>query len=218
MHKYSQQGILITFEGIDGSGKSSAAHALHQSLSPNYPTLLTREPGATHLGKVLRSLLQGRTFVLDPKAEYLLFAADRAQHMQEMVLPALNEGKIVISDRMADSSYAYQGFGRGVDPAMIYAVNSWAMQEREPDLTIYVMISYEEARRRLGARNEQETVFEQEQEAFFERVAQGFEAIFALRSPQGVVLGVDGHQAPDRLYTEINNKVSEFLKQRGINE
>ena len=184
MHKDSQQGILITLEGIDGSGKTSAVHALHQDLAGKYPTLLTREPGGTQLGKVLRTLLQERTFPLDPKAEYLLFAADRAQHMREIVLPALSMGMLVISDRMADSSYAYQGYGRGVDPAMIHMVNSWAMQGREPDLTIYVMITYAEARRRLGSRNEQTTVFEKEQEAFFDRVSQGFEAAFALRSPE----------------------------------
>ncbi len=215
MYKDSQQGFLITFEGIDGSGKTSAAQALYQDLVKKYTTLLTREPGATHLGKVLRTLLQGRTFSLDPKAEYLLFAADRAQHMQEIVLPALAEGIHVISDRMADSSYAYQGYGRGVDPDMIHTVNSWAMQGREPDLTIYVMITYEEARRRLGARNEQATVFEQEQEAFFERVAQGFEAVFALRSPQSIVMRVDGLQKQEHLHAEINNKVSKFLKERG---
>lgn len=215
MHTYSQQGILITFEGIDGSGKTSAAHALYHDLKESYQVLLTREPGATPLGKVLRTLLQERTFAVDPKAEYLLFAADRAQHMHEVVIPSLEQGKIVISDRMADSSYAYQGYGRGVDPTMIHLINTWAMQGREPDLTIYVTISYEEARKRLGKRMEQETVFEQEQEAFFEKVREGFEAAFALRSPQGIVVRVDGHQEQATLHTEIERLVREYLKERG---
>ncbi len=216
MHTYSSQGILVTFEGIDGSGKTSAAHALYTYLKGRCPAILTREPGGTEFGKILRTLLQGRTFELDPKAEYLLFAADRTQHMQELVLPALNEGKIVISDRMADSSYAYQGYGRGVTPAMIHAINQWAMQGREPDVTVYVMISYAEARKRLGTRNEQKTVFEREQEEFFERVAQGFEAAFALRSPESIIMRVDGHQEQEQVHTEIIRLIEQYLTQRGL--
>lgn len=216
MHTYSSPGILITLEGIDGSGKSSAAHALYTHLKVQYPALLTREPGGTHLGKLLRTLLQERTFDLDPKAEYLLFAADRAQHMQEIVLPALALGQIVISDRMADSSYAYQGYGRGVTPSMIHQINRWAMQEREPDLTIYVMISYDEARKRLGVRNERTTVFEKEQNAFFERVANGFEAAFALRSEGSIVARIDGHHDEGRVHREIIEVVEKFLQQREI--
>lgn len=210
------QGLLITFEGIDGSGKTSAAQALYAYLKYKRPTILTREPGGTEYGKTLRTLLQGRTFALDPKAEFLLFASDRAQHMQELVLPALEEGKVVISDRMGDSSYAYQGYGRAVNPAMIHAVNSWAMLGREPDLTIYVMISFAESKKRLGTRNERATVFEQEQEAFFERVAQGFEAAFALRSPEHVVMHIDGHQTQEKLHAEIIQKVEEYIRQRGL--
>lgn len=216
MHTYSSPGILITLEGIDGSGKTSAAQALYQHLKNLHPAVLTREPGGTQLGKVLRTLLQERTFDLDPKAEYLLFASDRAQHMQEIVLPALAKGQIVISDRMADSSYAYQGYGRGVTPSMIHQVNRWAMQEREPDLTIYVMISYEEARRRLGVRNEQTTVFEKEQDAFFDRVAKGFEAAFALRSPQSLVIRIDGHHDEKRVHSGIIEAVEQYLRQRGL--
>jgi dTMP kinase len=210
------QGLLITFEGIDGSGKTSAAHALYAYLKDKRPTVLTREPGGSEYGKTLRTLLQGRTFALDPKAEFLLFASDRAQHMQEVVLPALEQGNIVISDRMGDSSYAYQGYGRGVHPAMIHEVNSWAMQGREPDLTLYVMISFAEAKRRLGVRNERATVFEQEQEAFFERVVQGFEAAFAQRSPEHLVMRFDGHQTQEKLHVEIIRQVKEYIRQRGL--
>jgi len=216
MRTYAQRGILITFEGIDGSGKTSAAQALYNDLKASYQVLLTREPGATALGKVLRTLLQERTFELDAKAEFLLFAADRAQHMQEIVRPALEEGLIVISDRMADSSYAYQGFGRGVDPSMIHAINVWAMQGIEPDLTIYSMISYTEARKRLGLRNEQETIFEQEQEAFFARVADGFEAAFSLRSTRSSILKVDGHQGQQALHSQVISLVRDNLTRRGV--
>jgi dTMP kinase len=216
MHSYSSSGILITLEGIDGSGKTSAAQALYHHLKELHSVVLTREPGGTQLGSVLRTLLQERTFKLDPKAEYLLFAADRAQHIQEIVLPALAKGQIVLSDRMADSSYAYQGYGRGVTPSMIHQVNRWAMHEREPDLTLYIMISYEEARRRLGVRNEQTTVFEKEQDSFFERVAKGFEAAFALRSADNLIIRIDGHHDEKRVHREIIEAVELYLAQRGL--
>ncbi len=209
-----KEGTLITFEGIDGSGKSTAARALYDHLKDDLPVLLTREPGATELGSVLRTLLQSRTFDLDPKAEFLLFAADRAQHMQEIVMPALLQNKIVISDRMADSSYAYQGYGRGVDPAMIHSVNSWALQHREPDLTVYLTIDYEEARKRLNARPEHATVFEKEREAFFKRVADGFEAAFAQRSAGSAVIRIDASHNPSHVHKAVNEAVNQYLNQR----
>lgn len=206
----TKKGTLITFEGIDGSGKSSAARALYDALVPEYPVIFTREPGATELGRVLRTLLQNRTFEVDPKAEYLLFAADRAQHMKEIVLPALQENKIVISDRMADSSYAYQGYGRGVDPEMIHTINRWAMKEREPDLTLYLMIDYKEARKRLSERKEKQTVFEQEQELFFKRVTEGFEAAFNKRKDK--VIRIDGCRSQEKVHQDIITKVTKFLE------
>jgi dTMP kinase len=152
-------GVLITFEGIDGSGKSSAARFLYERIQELRPALLTKEPGGTELGKHLRTLLQLRTYPVSPEAEFLLFAADRAQHWRECVMPALQEGIVVISDRMADSSLAYQGYGRGVDHAMIESVNRWAMCGMKPDLTIYLKIDYATAMSRLADR-EETTVFD----------------------------------------------------------
>lgn len=173
-------GVLITFEGIDGSGKSSAARFLYERIRQVRPAVLTKEPGGTELGKHLRTLLQLRTFAVCSEAEFLLFAADRAQHWREKVLPALQEGSVVISDRMADSSLAYQGYGRGIDHAMIETVNRWAMCGMKPDLTIYLKIDYASAMSRLTNRDET-TVFEREKEAFFNRIICGFDEMFAQR-------------------------------------
>ncbi len=200
-------GILITFEGIDGSGKSSAAQSLYTALKDEFPVLLTREPGGTELGNQLRGILQQRTYDLDPKAEYLLFAADRAQHMQQVVLPALKKGMIVLSDRMADSSLAYQGYGRGVDPFMITKINEWTMQQRLPDLTIYLEIDYEQATKRLAARQEQVTVFEQEHAEFFERIQQGFEVAFRERN----VIRIDGSQDEQTVAQQTYRTVYHYI-------
>lgn len=202
-------GTLITIEGIDGSGKSSAAQALYTTLLAHYDVLLTKEPGATSLGKQLRALLQGRTFALYPKAEFLLFAADRAQHIEEIVLPALREGKIVISDRMADSSRAYQGFGRGLDDQWIRSINEWAMNGIQPDITIYLKIDYQTAFKRLALRQEAATVFEQEKAAFFDRVIMGFEKIFSERSN---VITIDASLPQEEVQQEVYARVLPLLK------
>ncbi len=173
-------GAVIGFEGIDGSGKSSAAKFLYDCIRAIRPAILTKEPGGTELGKHLREVLNQRTYPVFPEAEFLLFAADRAQHWREIVIPALQEGKVVISDRTAASSLAYQGYGRGVDMAMIEHINTWATCGMKPDLTIYLKIDYATAMSRFTKR-EKSTVFEQEREAFFSRLIEGFDTIFANR-------------------------------------
>ena len=175
-----KKGMLITMRGIDGSGKSSVAQAVARLLSAHTQVLLTKEPGATELGKQLEDPFAGDgTFTVSAQAEFLLFAADRAQHMKELVIPALEAGKIVLSDRMADSSLAYQGYGRGVEHEWITSINTWAMDGYVPDLTLYLKIDYPTAAHRLARRCETATVFEKEEELSFERVIKGFETMYA---------------------------------------
>src|SRR5262245_6758669 len=112
--EHNYPGILITLEGIDGSGKSSIARELHTFFSSQYQTVLTKEPGGTPLGQRLRDLLQYQDIPVVAKAQYLLFAADRAQHFAYVVVPSLEQKCLVISDRMADSSIVYQGHGHGL--------------------------------------------------------------------------------------------------------
>jgi len=189
------RGILIAIEGIDGSGKSTLARNLYTAFAAQtIDTILTKEPGGSHLGKQLREILQKQTTPLDPKAEYLLFAADRAQHFTEIIIPALHKGQLVISDRMGDSSIAYQGYGRGLDIAMIKTVNAWAMHGIKPDLIVYVVLDPAVAWQRIKARNEALTTFEQESKAFIQRLADGFETLFANRND---VITLDGNDSPD---------------------
>lgn len=205
------KGILITIEGIDGCGKSSAARVLANALTGfNRPTevLLTKEPGATELGKHLRTLLHQRTFDISPRAEFLLFAADRAQHIQQVVLPALNAGKIVISDRMADSSRAYQGFGRELGDEWIKLINGWAMQGITPDLTLYLKTDYATASARLQKRNEQATAIEQEEAAFFDRIIVGFETIFKERSS---VITINAAEPEEKVHRAMIEHVNHFI-------
>jgi len=175
-------GFLLSVEGIDGSGKSTFAKNVQTFLkSQNFSTVLTCEPGDTLIGKQLRDLLQKKPVPMCDQTEYLLYAADRAQHFTDVVIPNLQQNKIVISDRMADSSIAYNGYGRGLDLNMIRSINDWVMQRIKPNLTVYLQISIDTAIERLKKRNTAPSAMEQEKEAFTKKVIQGFETIFANR-------------------------------------
>lgn len=191
-----QKGFLITFEGIDGCGKSTLATNLYSYLAQNgYKAILTKEPGGTPFGMQLRKILSEQEEKLSPKTEFLLFAADRATHI-ESIKPYLENGFIVISDRMADSSLAYQGYGRGLDTDTIEIINKWAMEGILPDLTFYLKIDLETSFRRIRSRKEKLTSFEKEEESFLLRVIQGYENIFAARSN---VLSLDALKSQEEL-------------------
>ncbi len=190
-------GILISLEGIDGCGKTLLAKNLELELKKqNLPILLTKQPGGTQLGIGLRKILQENKDQTCPMAEYLLFAADRAQHIKNVIKPALNENKIIISDRMADSSVAYQGYGKDLDVEKIKYINSWAMQGIKPNLILYIKINIETAKKRIFARNEELTSFEKETEIFWRKVIDGYSEIFAKKKN---VYILDGKMTPNQL-------------------
>lgn len=181
-------GFLLTIEGIDGCGKSTLAKKLYAHLTQkNYSVLLTKEPGGSELGNQLRTILQTQKTALAGKAEFLLFAADRAQHFEKIIIPALQKGTVVISDRCSDSSLAYQGYGRDLDSNMIQMVNHWAMNGIAPDLVFYLNIDSKTALERLTANRTTLTAFEKKTGDFWTKVITGFEAIFAQR-PEVVTL------------------------------
>lgn len=210
--KKINSGFLIAIEGIDGSGKSSVALTLKDALlHKGFNVTLTKEPGGTPLGVQIRSLLQHRSVEICSEAEFLLFAADRAQHIQQLIVPQLASGAIVISDRMADSSLAYQGFGRGLDKSFISQVNSWAMKGRMPDLVIYIRIDYQAAFERLKRRHKL-TAFEQEQAEFFKRVIDGFETIFKDRNNMIILDGtVPLYEVKEQAIMQVMAKISAKL-------
>jgi len=203
-------GKLISLEGIDGSGKSTLATALAKCITQEGQTvLLTKEPGGSTLGIHLRSIVQTSKDNLCAQAEFLLYAADRAQHFQQVVIPALQDGKIVISDRMNDSSVAYQGYGRGLDIVMIETVNAWAMTNIKQNLIFFLDIAPQAAMARVLKRNEQLTRFEQEKLEFWQNVRAGYQEIFKGR-PE--VATLDGIQ-PQEVLLEQALKI---IKECGI--
>jgi len=175
-------GIFLSFEGIEGSGKSTQAALLADALGAHgHEVVVTREPGGTQRGQVLRRLLLDPTEpALAPGAELLLMLADRAQHVQELIAPALAANKVVITDRFVDSTSAYQGYGRGFDRTLLQQLNALACGGYMPAITFLMDLPVTEGLQRAGhRRGETETAdhFEAESVAFHERVRAGFLAI-----------------------------------------
>lgn len=206
--KKIDNGLLISLEGVDGSGKSTLATSLFQELSKrDLPAILTKEPGGTPLGDLIRPVVLQRNCRIDPKAEYLLFAAGRAQHFDELVLPALKNGSIVISDRMADSSLVYQGYGRGLGLTMLETINTWAMSNRTPDITFYLRLSVDQALERIALRNKNITDFEEKE--LLQKSINGFEAIFK-NKPH--VITLDATETPQTLLEQALTAVLTHLE------
>jgi len=150
-------GAFITFEGIDGSGKSTQLRMLASTLRlAGYEVVTTREPGGTPLGKQLRLALLDAQAEVDPLAELLLYAADRAQHVRTLLTPALETSHIVLSDRYADATVAYQGAGRGFTPELIASVVELATGGLKPDLTLFFEVSVAEGLMRTRKREDSE--------------------------------------------------------------
>lgn len=166
------RGKLITFEGIDGSGKTTMLHRVARELERlGVPYLVTREPGGTELGAAIRELVLAQE--MGPLAELFLYAADRAEHVMRVIRPALAEGRIVLSDRYADATLAYQGYGRGLPLELVRTVNHWATTGLLPDLTIVLDcdIQVAVARRRPAERWDR---FERNGGEFLHRVRTGY--------------------------------------------
>lgn len=164
--------MFIVFEGGEGCGKSTQARILYRRLRRRgIPALLTHEPGGTPLGRRLRGLLK-RGDPVAPETELLLFAASRAQLVVDIICPALEQGKVVISDRYVDSTLAYQGYGRGLAPGSIQKINDFATQGLRPDLVILLDISPTAGLGRKAKPHQDR--FEQEEIAFHHRVRQGY--------------------------------------------
>ncbi len=201
--------LFITFEGGEGSGKSFQARALYRKLSRlAIPVVLTHEPGVTSLGKkIARWLKWGRDMGISPMAELLLFNVSRAQLATEVIKPDLESGKVVICDRYADSTTAYQSYGRELDLAMVKAVNDAVIQGLKPDLTVLLDVPVESGlARKRGKRQDR---FEQEDIAFHQRVRQGYLKL-AANEPQRWLV-IDASQPKAKIERIIWQKVSELL-------
>jgi dTMP kinase len=208
-----KQGILCAIEGIDGSGKSLLAANLYRTLTEKeFPVLLTKEPGDSPLGAKLRGIVQEQSVPMCAKAEYLLFAADRAQHFDEVVIPALHQKKLVISDRLGDSSLVYQGYGHGLDIAMIKTINHWAMNGVEPDLVIYVCIDSKTAKKRLEQRGAL-AALDRRSIGFFNNFIKGFDELYTARTN---VLHIDGTKTPETVLQQTIKKVISWINEHNL--
>ncbi|MBI1871501.1 MAG: dTMP kinase [Chlamydiae bacterium] len=172
-----KKGFLITIEGPEGSGKTTLSKELHRLLKKKgHPVFLTHEPGASSLGKELRKILlhSSQEGKVSPLAELFLFEADRAQHVEEVILPLFNQGKIVLCCRFYDSTTAYQGYGRGFDFKMVQQLNQIAARGLTPDLTLLLDISPRKGLPRVWkARGHQDRI-ESEKIVFHDRLRRGF--------------------------------------------
>ena len=207
--------LFITFEGGEGSGKSSQARILYRRLCQlAIPALLTHEPGVTPPGKRIARLLKWAQDVdISPMAELLLFNASRAQLVTEVIRPNLESGKVVICDRYADSTMAYQGYGRGLDLTTVSSVNEIGTQGLVPDLIVLLDISVTEGLARKGGKRRDR--FEEENKNFHQRVRDGYLKLAAAEPERWLV--IDAKQSREKVAGIIWKRVSKILpRQKGV--
>jgi dTMP kinase len=204
-------GLFISFEGIDGVGKSTQIDLLEKHLGElGRKTLRTLEPGGTELGVEIRHLLLHRKGEVAPRAEALLYAADRAHHVATKVRPALEAGTDVLIDRYLDSSVAYQGAGRELDATEIRNLSLFAVQGLLPDLTILLDLDAQASLARRAKTGQEPDRLEREKVEFFEAVRQGYLALAAAEPERFFV--VDANQTIEQMAAEIRDRVDELLK------
>lgn len=195
-------GLLIVFEGIDGSGKSTQVKRLARALDQRgVSSCVTKEPGGTSLGLHLRSILLNPEVEIAREAELFLFLADRVQHVKEVLVPAVKEKKIVLSDRLHDATMAYQGFGAGLPREFLAVLNRFSMEGLCPDFTILLDLPISAVEERIRVRAEGRTRFESLGREYFERVRAGYLEIARVHRDRMLVL--DASLPPDILEAEI---------------
>jgi dTMP kinase len=207
------KGLFITLEGPDGSGKTTQVAKIAEYLMQNkIDYIQTREPGGTRISDKIRSL------ILDPEhkemhdlTEVLLYAASRAQHVHEKIIPALEAGKVVLCDRFVDASLAYQGFGLGVGEQPVMQVNNIATNGLVPDRSYFIDVSPEVGRERMKARYGTGNLdrIEQKDLSYHERVREGFQHIFKYQEKR--ILRVNGEQDPEMVFGEIVKDLDKLL-------
>lgn len=212
------RGKFITFEGLDGVGKSTQLEKLADKLrARGLEVITTRNPGGTAIGEKLRAvLLSSRTESLSPRAELGMMFADRAQHVEEMILPALDKGQWVLCDRFTDSSEAYQGGGRRLGSEAVLQLHKILCHDLQPDLTILMLSDPARSVARARRRNTEQTRrshadenrFEKENRAFYKRV---FDAYVAIAAREKRVVKVDARKPIEKVHKEIVRSVEEKL-------
>lgn len=202
---------FITVEGVEGAGKTSCLDLLERRIRERgHQVLVTREPGGTPMGEDLRQLLLGhRHDGMADDTELLLMFAARAEHLHAKIEPALAAGSWVLCDRFTDATYAYQGYGRGIDLQRIATLETWVQGERRPDLTLLLDLPVEVGLERAGRRSTPDR-FERQALAFFDRVRQGYLGL-AAASP-GRFRVIDAGQPLDKVSRQVTAAIDAFLE------
>ncbi len=204
-------GKLITLEGVEGSGKSTQAELLREYLQERgYEVIITHEPGDTEVGKKIRQiLLNPKHNKLSSKAELLLYEADRAQHVSQVIKPALKAGKVVVSDRYFDATLAYQGYARDIDKQLVTTLNQIAVNSAIPDLTLLLDIDPEISLRRANqvtAQAGREDRIEAEKLSFHQQVRKGY---LALAEQKERIKVINAQQSIEKIFSEIKQILTE---------
>lgn len=197
---------FITLDGIDGSGKTTQLNVIRNWFAEkNLPVVFTREPGGTALGEQLRTLLLSPESKISLHAEALLMFAARRQHLEEVILPALSQGRHVVSDRFTDATFAYQGGGRGLPQEKIAVLEQWVQGRLRPDLTILLDVPLEVSSARIEAGRSKDR-FEQEDAAFFKRVREAYlQRAIANRAQYAVI---NSNRGRDLVKTDIEHRLN----------
>ena len=203
-------GLFITFEGGDGSGKTTQINLLATWLeSQGQTVVLTREPGGTDLGVELRNIVLHRKGFIAPRAEALLYAADRSHHIHSLVRPALERGEVVVQDRYLDSSVAYQGAGRVLDAEEVRELSLWATERLMPNLTVLLDVPASVAKARQAQTEREYDRLEAEAEDFHTRVRESYLSLAAAEPERFLV--VNGELPIEEIHHNIITKVSDLL-------
>ena len=206
MHK----GLFITFEGNDGSGKTTISKKVYEALlEKGYPVIYTREPGGIEIAEKIRTIiLDPNHTAMDARCEALLYAASRRQHLIEKVLPALETGKIVLCDRFIDSSLAYQGIGRGIGIDEVLKINQFAIESYMPDATFFLRVSLETGMQRVNARGNLDRM-DLEANDFHCRVSEGYEKVKEMFAER--MIEIDAEADMETVFQATLDKCEELI-------
>jgi len=211
------KGMFITVEGPDGSGKTTQLQLLVRSLTEKgYEVVVTREPGGTKVGNSIREvLLSPEHDEMTPRVEMMLYAASRAQNIDQVIRPALKRGAIVVCDRFVDASIAYQGYGLQYDLNQILSLNEWATAGIKPDLTFLFDLTPDQASRRMKDRGQLDRI-ESRDESFHQRVYDGFKKL--LEQHPDRMVRIDANATIEMIQDEVLDITLERLHERGVTQ
>lgn len=211
------KGLFITFEGTEGSGKTTLIDQIANYYSnKGFKVVKTREPGGSKIAEDIRNvILDVNNTNMDPITEALLYAASRRQHLYEKVIPYLEQGYLVLCDRFIDSSLAYQGYARGLGIKKVYQVNQFATNGLLPDITIYIDVHPEIGLARIKKNNREENRLDLEKLEFHKQVYEGYRQVSLMFQNRFKV--VNGEQSKEQVYEDTIKIINEAIKQKEIN-